>query len=104
MFCRSEISNKNKKCFSPIVTRLTLWRLCVPQLTQASFLQKDQKLQNVFLMYVMLRWHTVIKNHEIWTFKINLYVKKRPNLSKKNFLIEYIHLDFRTTFFVKYIL
>jgi hypothetical protein len=29
----------------------------VPQLTQASFLQKNQMLQNVFLISVMLRWH-----------------------------------------------
>ena len=28
-----------------------------PQLTQASFLQKNQTLQNVFLIYVLLRWH-----------------------------------------------
>ena len=29
----------------------------VPQLTQASFLQKNQTLQNGFLISVMLRWH-----------------------------------------------
>ena len=29
----------------------------VPQLTQASFLQKNQMLRNVFLISVTLRWH-----------------------------------------------
>jgi hypothetical protein len=29
----------------------------VPQLTQASFLQKNQTLQIGFLIYVMLKWH-----------------------------------------------
>ena len=29
------------------------------QLTQASFLQKNQMLQNVFLISVTLRWHRV---------------------------------------------
>ena len=31
----------------------------VPQLTQASFLQKNQTLQNGFLISVTLRWHRV---------------------------------------------
>ena len=31
----------------------------LPQLTQASFLQKNQKLQNHFLISVTLRWHKV---------------------------------------------
>ena len=31
------------------VTRFTYLRLCVSQLTQASFLQKNQTFQNVFL-------------------------------------------------------
>ena len=67
------------------------------QLTQASFLQKkNHVLQNVFFIPVMLRWHSGVKNHEIWTFQ----VKKLLNLSKKNFIEEY---QFRTTFFVKYI-
>ena len=32
----------------------------VPQLTQASFLQKNQTLQNVFLISEMLRWHRAL--------------------------------------------
>ena len=31
----------------------------LPQLTQASFLQKNQMLQNRFLISVTLRWHRV---------------------------------------------
>ena len=31
----------------------------LPQLTQASFLQKNQTLQNRFLISVTLRWHRV---------------------------------------------
>ena len=34
----------------------------VPQLTQASFLQKKQMLQNVFLIFLTLRQHNVAKN------------------------------------------
>ena len=48
------------------------------QLTQASFLQKNQMLQNCFLIFVTLRWHSGVENREI-------YVKKRSNLSKKKF-------------------
>ena len=62
---------------SPLaVTRLGLWRLCVPQLTQASFLQKNQTLQNGSLISVTLRWHSGVKNHEIWTFKVNFLCQK----------------------------
>jgi hypothetical protein len=32
------------------LTKLGLWSLCVPQLTQGSFLPKHQTLQNVFLI------------------------------------------------------
>ena len=35
--------------FKLTVTRFTLWRLCVSQLTQASFLNTNKMLQNVFL-------------------------------------------------------
>ena len=39
------------------------------QLSQAEFLQKKyQMLQNIFLISVTLRWHSGVKNHEIWTF------------------------------------
>ena len=48
----------------------------VPQLTQASFLQKNQMLQNVFLISVPLRWSRGIENHEIWTFKGNFLCQK----------------------------
>ena len=37
------------------VTRLGLWGLCLPQLTQASFLQRYPMLQNDFLVSVTLK-------------------------------------------------
>jgi hypothetical protein len=70
-------------------------------LTQASFLQKNQMLQNVFLISVMLTDGTVLsKIMQFGHSKSIFYVKKRPNLSKKNFIEEY---QFRTTLFVKHI-
>ena len=46
------------------------------QLTQVSFLQKNQMLQNGFMISVTLRWHSGVKNHEIWTFKVNFLCQK----------------------------
>ena len=46
------------------------------QLTQASFLQKNQMFQNVFLISVTMRWHSGVENHEIWTFKVNFLCQK----------------------------
>ena len=48
-----------------------MWHLYVSNMTQASFLQKNQTIQNVFLISVTVRWHSSIKNHEIWTFQVN---------------------------------
>ena len=39
------------------LTKFTLHRLYLSYLAQASFLQKNQPLQNVFLISVTLRWH-----------------------------------------------
>ena len=49
------------------VTRLGLWCLCVPQMTQASFLQKQTCTAE------MAQWR---QNHEIWTFKLNFLCQK----------------------------
>ena len=58
------------------VTKLGLWRLCLPHLTQASFLHKSQTLLNVILISVKLKCHSVVKNNEIWTFKVNFLCQK----------------------------
>ena len=41
------------------------------QLAQASFLQKNQTLQNVFLISVMLRWHRASVACKNWGFKVD---------------------------------
>ena len=49
----------------------------VPQLTQASFLQKNQTLQNVFLISGTLRWHrasVACKNQNCGTSAVTLSV------------------------------
>ena len=43
----------------PVSNQIYLVPLRPTQLTQASFLQKNQMLQNVFLISVTLRWHRV---------------------------------------------
>ena len=78
--------------FYPVGNQIYLVTLRPPQLTKASFLQKNQMLQNGFLIFLTLRWHSGVENHEIWT---------RSNLSKKNFIEEY---QFRATFFFKILL
>ena len=45
-------------------------------LTQTSFLQKNQMLQNGFLISVSLKRHIGVKNHEIWTLKVNFLCQK----------------------------
>ena len=60
--------------------QINLAMLRPTQLTQASFLQRNQMLQNVFLIFLTLRWHSGAKNHEILTFKVNF-------LKKMHFLI-----------------
>ena len=58
------------------------------------FLQKTQMLQKMFFISVTLRWHSGVKNHEIWTFKVNFSlkdIKLGPHLKKiifDNFKIE----------------
>ena len=42
-----------------VISQIYLATLRPRQLTQASFLQKNQMLQNVFLISVTLRWHRV---------------------------------------------
>ena len=45
--------------------------MCTTLDTSFIFTKKNQMLQNYFLISVMLRWYSGIKNHEIWTFKVN---------------------------------
>jgi hypothetical protein len=74
----------------PLSNQITVVSFQPVQLAQASFLQKNQMLKNVFLISVTLRWHSGIENHEIWTSKnVRIFLKK-------NFIEEY---QFRTTFF-----
>ena len=40
-----------------VIDQITVVAFQPVQLAQASFLQKDQTIQNVFLISVMLRWH-----------------------------------------------
>ena len=40
------------------------------------FYKKKIKCCKMFLISVMLRWHSGIKNHEIWTFKVNFLWQK----------------------------
>jgi hypothetical protein len=54
----------------PWSNQIYLVTLTYGQLTQASFLQKNQMLQNGFLIFVTLRWQSGVENHEIWTFKV----------------------------------
>ena len=56
----------------------------------------------MFFLYIflLLRWHSDVENHEIGTFRVNFLFKKHSNLSKKHFIEEY---QCRTTIFVKYI-
>ena len=44
--------------------------------TKRFTLQKNQMLQNVFLTFVMRRWHSGIKSHEILTLKVNFLYQK----------------------------
>ena len=60
----------------PFSNQIYLLTLRPTQLTQASFLQKNQILQNVFLISVTQRWHSGVKNHEIWIFKVNFLCQK----------------------------
>jgi hypothetical protein len=72
------------------VTKLELWRLCVPHLTRDSFKKKKKMLQNVFWISVTLRWHRNVNNPELGHSKPIL--KIRPNLSPKNISLKIINL------------
>jgi hypothetical protein len=58
-------------------------------------------LQYVFFISATLRWHSGVKNYEIWTFKVNFLGQKMSESFLIFFFIE--EYQFRTTFFVKYI-
>ena len=73
-------------CCMTVSNQIRVVAFNVPQLTQASFLQKNQTLQNGFLIFVMLRWHSGIENHEIWTFKVIFLCQKVRIFLKKNSL------------------
>ena len=46
-------------CTGPVSNQVRVVAFSLPQLTQASFIQKNQTLQNRFLISVTLRWHRV---------------------------------------------
>ena len=77
----------------------SIWHWCVSQLTQASLLQIIKRCKNFFFDTATLRWHTCIKTHEIWTFKV--LISKNVRTFLFFFFIE--ECQFRTTFFVQYI-
>ena len=82
----------------PTVTRFWLWSLCVPQLTQARFFQKNKSLQNVFLISVMLRWHSDVKDNEIWTFKVNFLCQK---MSESFYFFFHLQISIKDHIFCK---
>ena len=63
---------------SPASNQIYLMTLRPTQLTQASFLQKNQMLQNVFLISVTLRWHraSVACNLQLKLIILIFHVKK----------------------------
>ena len=66
----------------PVCNQITVVTFQLVQLTQASFLQKDQKLQNVFLISVTLRWHrasVACKNQSNKVINLIFLVKKLNN-------------------------
>jgi hypothetical protein len=46
----------------------------LPQLTQASFLQKNQTLQNGFLISVTLKWHRASVACKNQSFKVDYFI------------------------------
>ena len=54
--------------WTPSPNQVYLVTLRPRQLTQASFLQKDQMLQNIFLISVTLRWHRTLEVLGFWNF------------------------------------
>ena len=63
------------------LTRLGLWRLCVPHLTQASFLQKNQTLQNVFFYICNAEIAVLLKIGRHFSIRSNLKLKLSKNVS-----------------------
>ena len=62
--------------WGPPVNQIYLVTLRPTHLAHLSFFLKNQMLQNLFLISVMLRWHSGVENHEIWTFKVNFLYQK----------------------------
>ena len=52
-----QIEKRSGQGGQAVLNQIRVVAFNVPQLTQASFLQKNQTLQNVFLISVTLRWH-----------------------------------------------
>ena len=75
-FCLDKFPFLKIEIASPTSNQITVVAFQSVQLAQTSFLQKNQMLQNVFLISAMLRWHSGIKNQEIWTFKVNFLCRK----------------------------
>ena len=73
-----------------LVTKLGLWHLCVIHFETSSIFTKYIKhcKMGFFLISVTLRWHSGVKSHEIWTFKVNCLCQKMSRsfhcLSLKN--------------------
>ena len=65
------------KEYRPLINQIYLMTFkCLKVDTSFIFTQKNQTLQNVFFISLMLRWHSDIKNHEICTIKVNFLCKK----------------------------
>ena len=75
----------------------TLLTHTVAHSTKPSFMPKTNNQPLKKFLSLLLSWAKVVKNGQILTFKVNFYVKKYPNLFKKNFFEDY---DFRGTLFV----
>ena len=71
-------SDKFKVFFTDCNQIYLVMFMCLTVDTRFIFTKKNQMLQNVFLISVMLRWHSVIKNHKICTFKVNFLCQKTP--------------------------
>ena len=78
-FCRWNKKRRRKRISharlhvvaEPTGNQIYLVTLRPRELTQASFLQKNQTLQNVFLISVTLRWHIAsvpCKNQSLWSW------------------------------------
>ena len=59
-----------------LVTKLELWRLCVPQLTQASFLHQIKCFKMFFLYICNAEMALCCQNYEVWTLKVDFLSQK----------------------------